>query len=114
MQFMPVQVDKYGKSVWENPTLESIRREECLCHHCDNFRPGGSEENCQIASKLYQICKDHGVATPVSRCESWKQKSGTEYTKAPPTGALASLGFAYLNKAFPLMQINAEGEITCI
>lgn len=30
MQSEPIQVERHGQIVWENPTAEAIRKEECL------------------------------------------------------------------------------------
>ena len=81
MQVHPVQVVRHGQAVWENPTAEAIRVAECLCHHCDNLRPG-TPEHCSIAQQFYEICKAHGTAFVLSRCDSWKEKPGQAYV--PP------------------------------
>ena len=63
----PVRAHKYGFDVWENPTLEAIRPDECLCLNCSNLKPG-LPENCEIAAALFSVSKQHGVAFPLSRC----------------------------------------------
>ena len=67
MKQPPVRAHKYGRDVWENPTLEAIRPDECLCLHCVRMKPGQAD-HCEIAAALYSVCKQHGVAFPVSRC----------------------------------------------
>ena len=71
MQTNPIHVERHGQHTWENPTLEAIRREECMCWHCARMKPG-SPDHCPIAASLYAICVEHAVATPVSRCGSWE------------------------------------------
>ena len=78
MQVHPIPVVRHGQAVWENPTAEAIRVAECLCHHCDRMRPG-TPEHCTIAQQFYEICKAHGTAFVLSRCDSWKEKAGQVY-----------------------------------
>ena len=78
MRVRPEQVERYGMLVWENGTAEAVRKEECLCLHCDSMRPG-SQEHCPIAQQFYEICKTHGTALGLSRCAVWKEKPGETY-----------------------------------
>ena len=66
MRERPKQVERHGMLVWENGTAEAVRKEECLCLHCDSMRPG-SQEHCPIAQQFYKICKIHGTAFVLSR-----------------------------------------------
>ena len=90
MQVQPVQVVRHEQMVWENPTAEAIRRAECLCHHCDRMRPG-TPEHCSLAQQFYEICKAHGTAFVLSRCDSWKEKPGQVY-QAQDLANAAGLG----------------------
>ena len=67
----PNQVEKYGVLVWQNPTIEALRREECLCLHCARIDRDCGGEGCTIAGDLFAICKRENVAFPVSRCPKW-------------------------------------------
>jgi hypothetical protein len=67
-----IRVTRHGQTVWENTTAEAIRREECLCLHCGNLKLGNDPGNCPIAQQFYEICKVHGTAFVLSRCDSWK------------------------------------------
>jgi hypothetical protein len=71
MQVQPISVLRHGQQVWENPTVEAIRREECLCLNCARMKPG-EPDHCPIARRFYEICKVHGTAFALSRCDSWK------------------------------------------
>jgi hypothetical protein len=63
-------IERYGKQVWENALFEDQRRGNCMCHQCKRMKPG-EPDHCQIASKFYEICKDHGCAFILTRCEDW-------------------------------------------
>jgi len=69
----PVRVTKYGIEVWETPTMDAIRREHCMCHHCGNMKPG-EPDHCKIAAAFYEICKVHGTAFILTRCDEWVGK----------------------------------------
>ena len=78
MRVRPEQVERHGMLVWKNGTAEAVRKEECLCLHCDSMRPG-SQEHCPIAQEFYEICKVDGTALMLSRCAVWKEKPGETY-----------------------------------
>ena len=61
------RVDKYGVDVWANVVTDQIRRKECLCLNCDNMG------NCIAASKMFELCKDHNLATMITRCPEWAE-----------------------------------------
>ena len=90
MQIQPIQVLRHGQTVWENPTAEAIRKDECLCHHCAHMLPG-SPDHCQIAQQFYQICKVHGTAFVLSRCDSWAEPQGVRYDPPAPEIDLSCL-----------------------
>jgi len=69
----PVQVEKYGRMVWELPEADMQRREECLCLHCLKFKPE-MDGHCKVAEKLYGVCKEFGLALFITRCEGWMTK----------------------------------------
>ena len=67
----PMKVERYGKTVWENTIMDAMRKENCMCLHCANMKPG-KPDHCQIAAAFYVICKAHGCAFILTRCDSWK------------------------------------------
>ena len=67
----PIQVERYGKTVWETPFMESQRKEHCMCLHCKKMDPG-MEDHCKIAAAFFEICKEHGNAFILTRCESYR------------------------------------------
>lgn len=67
------QVERYGKIVWENEIFEDQRKGNCLCHQCNRMKPD-SPDHCKIANNFFEICKEHGCAFILTRCESWEQK----------------------------------------
>ncbi len=62
----PRQEEHYGKLVWVSPKVEEIRRTECLCYNCKNFKPKPDE--CLIAIETYALCQKFGIAFPIARC----------------------------------------------
>ena len=64
---------RYGKLVWENEVFEDQRNGNCLCHQCRLMKPG-DPDHCGIAQEFYEICKKHGCAFILTRCEDWVQK----------------------------------------
>ncbi|NQU83589.1 MAG: hypothetical protein HQ536_02665 [Parcubacteria group bacterium] len=68
MKTKPAQEEHYGADVWVSPTVEKLRREECLCLNC------GRVGSCVAALDLYAICKSNNLALAVTRCPKWKEK----------------------------------------
>lgn len=73
MKVQPVQEEHFGVLVWVNPTLEAIRHDECLCWNCALLKPE-QPDNCSIAQRLYELCCETHIATPVTRCPVWQLK----------------------------------------
>ena len=57
----------HGKLVVVPETLKGQHRNICLCHRCQRFKPG-QDDNCPIASELFELCKKYNVVTPVLEC----------------------------------------------
>lgn len=70
MKEAPKKEVHYGLAVWVNPTAEAMRREECLCLHCDRMKPG-QPDHCPVAAQFYEICKANGNAFVLARCAHW-------------------------------------------
>ncbi len=66
----PIRITRYGVEVWETPAMDAIRRENCMCHHCSRMNPD-KPDHCEIAQSFYEICKQHGNALILTRCDSW-------------------------------------------
>lgn len=63
-------IEKYehhGAQVFVDSELKGTHRSHCLCWKCASFKPG-KEDNCPIANKLYQICVEFDLVTPVYEC----------------------------------------------
>jgi hypothetical protein len=69
----PVYVERYGKLVWETPGMDIMRSEHCMCLHCSRMKIG-EPDHCVVASKFFEICKMHGNAFILTRCDSWKEQ----------------------------------------
>ena len=54
--------------VWQNERMDNLRKKECLCLNCRFI------ENCDWASELFGMCKDHHLALAVTRCPDWEKK----------------------------------------
>ncbi len=52
----------YDRYVWTNTVTDKIRKEECLCLNCRILNC------CDIAKKLFGICKEDGVSLTTTRC----------------------------------------------
>jgi hypothetical protein len=74
MKRKPKQEFHYRQKVWVNPTTETIRKEECLCHNCDNLKTDKLVDNCTKAEALFQIIQRENVALIITRCPAWKPK----------------------------------------
>lgn len=66
-----IAVERYGKTVQENADMEKHRHQECMCHSCGRMKPS-EPDHCKIASKFYEICKEHGNAFILTRCEDFQ------------------------------------------
>lgn len=77
MKEKPIKEVHFGREVFVNPTVESIRENECLCTNCGNFKPN-QPDNCPLAQAFYQICVKGGNAFAMARCEIWKPKEANE------------------------------------
>ena len=51
---------------------EPFRTQVSLCYACQCFDPDRREKNCPIANQLFDIAVENHVATPVTRCASFK------------------------------------------
>jgi hypothetical protein len=74
----PILMERYGQKVWELPAWDEARRTHCLCHRCKKMRPG-KEDHCKIASSFYEICKAHGTAFILTRCDSAEPLDGEKW-----------------------------------
>jgi hypothetical protein len=67
------QYEHHGNKVWVQARLKGKHRDNCLCYSCGSFKPG-EVTNCHIAQKLYQICVDEKLVTPVYECAEFVEK----------------------------------------
>lgn len=64
------QYNHHGADVWVRSALKGLHREHCLCFACSKLKIG-SPDNCQVAQKLYKLCVEHNLVTPVWECPSF-------------------------------------------
>ena len=68
----PVQMEKYGATVWANPKTEALRRDECLCLHCESLG------DCIVAKRGLDLCRAGNLAFIVTRCPVWESRLAEE------------------------------------
>jgi len=62
----------HGKEVAVLSEGRGKHRERCLCYQgCRFFKPG-QIDNCPIAQKLYELCVEHNLTTPVVECATYE------------------------------------------
>jgi len=67
--------EHHGVAVFVNSELKGTHRAHCLCYQCESFHPG-TPGNCNIAQRLYQLCVDEDLVTPVYECPKFVEKNG--------------------------------------
>ena len=68
-----VEYKHHGTSVCVRKHLLGLHKEHCLCWICAHFAPDGSRaKNCPIANRLFKICVDYNVVTPVWECAAFE------------------------------------------
>lgn len=68
-----IQYEHHGQVVWVRSRDKGTHRSHCLCFSCDKFAPG-QPTNCPVAQRLYQICVDEDMTTPVYECPRFQEK----------------------------------------
>jgi hypothetical protein len=59
--------------VWVQSDLKGKHRDNCLCYSCDKMKPG-EPDHCPIASRLYAVCKEFSLVTPVYECPEFSER----------------------------------------
>jgi hypothetical protein len=67
--------EHHGKTVFVDSELQGKHREHCLCHKCKFLNLASRADNCAIANKLYRICQDNNLVTPVYECPEFEEKA---------------------------------------
>lgn len=67
--------EHHGNMVHVRTDLKGKHRDFCLCHSCVKLHVEDRDANCGIANELYDLCVEHGLATPVFEC--------TEFVRDP-------------------------------
>ena len=73
MKEAPVLEEHYNEQVWTNKLTDTIRREECMCLHCDKMTYN-KETNCSVAQQMYELCCVHNIAFMMTRCKMFTPK----------------------------------------
>lgn len=69
-----IEYEHHGQIVKVDEDLKGKHRDHCLCHRCEKFVPEDRGKNCQIANRLFQICRDFNLVTPVYECKVFEEK----------------------------------------
>lgn len=69
-----IKYEHYGAIVSVREELKGRHRDHCLCHICRHLNIDDREKNCPIANKLYAICCECNVVTPVWECPRFEVK----------------------------------------
>ena len=62
-----ITYEHHGAIVFMDPSLKGRHREYCLCFRCKSFAPG-TPQNCPKAQRLYTLCIEESMTTPVFEC----------------------------------------------
>ncbi|KKL61841.1 hypothetical protein LCGC14_2191260 [marine sediment metagenome] len=73
-----VKYEHHGQQVFTDETLKGKHRDYCLCFQCARLDINDPKNNCPIASRLFQICIEENLTTPVFECPKYKPKNGKE------------------------------------
>lgn len=65
MEFKVKPQEHYGSIVIAHPEADQLRREHCLCRHCQRLHD--DEAKC-ARHILYATCRTFDVATFITRC----------------------------------------------
>jgi hypothetical protein len=64
----------HGATVTVRSDLKGKHRDHCLCWSCDKMKPA-QPDHCPIAAKLYAVCVEHNLVTPVYECPDFAVKA---------------------------------------
>ena len=68
-----IKYEHHGEVVSVDEELKGKHRDHCLCWKCGQFYPG-EDQNCLIASRLFSICVEFNLVTPVYECPYFTAK----------------------------------------
>ena len=67
------QYDHHKAKVWVRSDLKGLHRSHCLCFHCKRLDLTNKSNNCRIAAKLYELCCEFNLTTPVFECPAFDE-----------------------------------------
>ena len=67
------QYEHHDKVVWTRTATKGKHWKFCLCHSCELLKIG-QPNNCPIARKLYGLCIEENLVTPVFECPKFQKK----------------------------------------
>jgi len=66
-----------GKTVFENPVVEKLRREHSLCALCKEYDSLEPTDMCPIMWQLFNLSKNYCISYIVTRCPKFQAKDAT-------------------------------------
>ena len=63
-----VEYEHHGRVVKVREVLRGRHRDHCLCHQCGRLNMEDRAKNCPRAQRLYELCVEEHVVTPVFEC----------------------------------------------
>ena len=64
-----IQYKHHDTVVSVREELKGTHSKVCLCYICKKFKPG-EKDNCRKANRLYQLCVEEDMVTPVFECRA--------------------------------------------
>lgn len=64
----------HNAKVWVRSDLKGLHRQHCLCFSCRRLDLENKSNNCRIAAKLFELCQEFNLVTPVFECPAFDQK----------------------------------------
>lgn len=68
-----IKYEHHGIEVYVRNCLQGRHRDMCLCYACYKFKPEDDVNNCPKANRLYRLCIEEGMVTPVFECPDWEK-----------------------------------------
>lgn len=63
------------REIWVREDLKGEFSKYCLCYNCSKFNIRDIDKNCPKAQKLYELCIEEDLTTPVFECVDFDENS---------------------------------------
>jgi hypothetical protein len=68
-----IKIEKYGRMVYQDDEMDTLRKWNCLCFRCQKLKPG-MQNSCPIAMQYNILCQNFGNAFMMTRCAEFQAK----------------------------------------